>query len=40
MTYTERLINYEREKRELSHTITDYKKYETAIKLLAKKWRI
>lgn len=40
MSYAERLANYEREKLQLPREINDYKTYEQAVKMLAKKWRI
>lgn len=40
LSYSERLANYELEKSMLPREINDYKTYEQAVKMLAKKWRI
>lgn len=40
LSYSERIANYEREKSQLPRETNDYKTYEQAVKMLAKKWRI
>lgn len=40
MSYAERLANYAREKMQIPRMAGDSKTYETALKALAKKWRI